>query len=105
MTQDIGQRETAGQEIQTSCPVIFYPNAGPAQRVAFESEGAVKGARFARQGEARDPNLAPAWGTVWDSQLTRTQKSKIAAKTLEPPRSPFIYPRRRAMKSATASTV
>ena len=85
MTQDIGQSETAGQEMQTSCPVIFYPNAGPAQRVAFEGEGAVKGARFARQGEARDPNLAPAWGTVWDSQLTRTQKSKIAAK---PPNRP-----------------
>ena len=92
MTQDIGQRETAGQEIQTSCPVIFYPNAGPAQRVAFESEGAVKGARFARQGEARDPNLAPAWGTVWDSQLTRTQKSKIAAKPSNRPAALSFIP-------------
>ena len=51
-------------------PAFFYPNASPAQRVAFGNGGTVKGASFARQGEASDLELVPTWVTVWVNHLT-----------------------------------
>ena len=48
----------------------FYPNASPAQRVAFGNGGTVKGESFARQGEASDLELVPTWVTVWVKSLT-----------------------------------
>ena len=55
----VRQREKAGQEGKSSRPALFYPNASPAQRVAFGNGGTVKGASFAHQGEASDLELAP----------------------------------------------
>lgn len=59
------RQQKTGREGRSSRPVVFWPNASPAQRVAFGNGGTVKGASFARQGEASDLELVPTWVTVW----------------------------------------